>query len=429
MVLIDSSGKVVYLSAGFDEPGLRAAIALLGPEFAAPARPAQPDAAALLQEVKEKYAKTKYYNIEATQELEWQSELSRQWSKEILSAVTISGNRYRFDGRGSSGWMTKISDGERERVLDHLFNVYTEKAATHAGPSKVAGPIFVNQTVLLGAQGILSDLSGILADFLDSVLLENQTLTFGGKQVPCYVISGHGRLRGQTQNRQVMIWIDQKTNAVRKKVDHMEGALRTKLPYEHTVREATTVYTVVDLDVTSAPDAAFTFQPPAEAQLVEQFADPLKMPNAYLVGKMAPNVSLPSADGTELSLKQFRGKPVLLNFWATWWPPCLYSLPNLEKLFQEVSTKGLMLISIDEDEDAKTATNLWTRRGEAWPNFHDAFGQIQRQFPPGRMPQIILIDAAGKITYANHEFDEAGLRKAIAQLGPEFAASGAKPAP
>jgi thiol-disulfide isomerase/thioredoxin len=208
----------------------------------------------------------------------------------------------------------------------------------------------------------------------------------------------------------------------------MDGMLMLNNPYERLIDDETTVYVVADLDVVSMPDAVFKFQPPTEAKLVDKFGDPMKMPNARLIGKVAPEVTLQAADGKLVALNKFRGKPVLLDFWATWCGPCVASLPKLENLFQQVSAKGLALVSIDEDQDTKTAADLWAKRAEPWPNFHDATGEIQQQFPPGGVPEVVLIDASGKITYTSNGFDESALRAAIAQLGPEFAAMDAKPA-
>lgn len=163
--------------------------------------------------------------------------------------------------------------------------------------------------------------------------------------------------------------------------------------------------------------------------MVDKFPDVGNVSNAALIGTVAPDVNLPSADGKLVALSKFRGKPVLLEFWATWCAPCIAAMPKLEKLFQEVPPKGLALISIDEDQDEKTATDFWTKHPAPWPNFHDVTGEIQQQFLPGSLPEIVLIDSSGRITYANIGFDESALRGAIAQLGPEFASLAAKPAP
>jgi thiol-disulfide isomerase/thioredoxin len=398
-----------------------------GQSGAAPAT--RPDPASLVQEVKEKYAKAKYYNVEAIKESELRSELYRQWDKSILSAAITPGNRYRFEGHNNPGWITKVSDGRSEWILDHVFGIYTEKAAPQAGPSKFEGPIYVNQTVLLQAQNLFGSVSTTLGDVLNPVLLENEDLTLGGKKVPCYVIRSRGKVYGGTPEatRQLTIWIDEETHTVRKVHNHVDGMAALNNPYERLMEDETTVYSVAALDVVSLPDALFKFQPPADAKLVDKFADPMSMPNIRLIGKPAADVSLQGADGKRVRLKEFRGKPVLLDFWATWCGPCVASLPKLEKLFQELSPKGLSLVSIDEDRDTKTAADLWSKRGEPWPNFHDATGEIQQQFPPGSMPEVVLIDASGKVTYTSNGFDESALRAAIAHLGPEFSAVDTKP--
>src|SRR5262245_59646015 len=204
----------------------------------------KPDAAALLNELKEKYAKVQYYNIEAIEEVEWRGELSRQWEKSFFNAAMTSGNRYHFEGRNSAGWMTKISDGHTEWVLDHAANMYKQRVAPEKGPGKFEGSIFPNQIGLLHAQGLLSSLSGVLADLLlNPDLLEDAMLTLNGKQARCYVLSGRARYRGGPRDaaRHVTIWIDQERRTVRKIHQLAEGVLIMNDPYERQVEDETTL--------------------------------------------------------------------------------------------------------------------------------------------------------------------------------------------
>lgn len=243
---------------------LMASLVSTGTSQAGSASAAKPDPAALLNELKEKYAKAKYYNIEAIEEVEFRGDLSRQWDKSFFGAVMTSGNRYRFEGRNSLGWMTKISDGHSEWILDHDANMYKKKAASGEGPSKFEGSIFMNQMSLDSAQRLLSSITRTLADVLQPVLLEDETLMFGGKQVPCYVVSSPGRYRGGSRDatRQLTLWIDKETHTVRKVHQHAEGALMMNDPYHREVEDETTQYPVADLNVISLPEVDFQFQPP-----------------------------------------------------------------------------------------------------------------------------------------------------------------------
>lgn len=93
----------------------------------------------------------------------------------------------------------------------------------------------------------------------------------------------------------------------------------------------------------------------------------------------------------------------------------------MARIYKETHDKGLNVLSVDEGADAKAAADLWAEKAEPWPNFHDSNGDVQRTFPPGGIPELVLIDSSGKITYAESGLDEPALRAAIAKLGPEFA--------
>jgi thiol-disulfide isomerase/thioredoxin len=131
-------------------------------------------------------------------------------------------------------------------------------------------------------------------------------------------------------------------------------------------------------------------------------------------------VELRSEDGTTVALKSFTGKTVLLDFWATWCAPCIDSLPSLEKLYQEAASKGLVMISIDEDLDPKKAADLWAKRKEPWPNLH-ANEETVKQFPDHGIPYFVLINGSGDVVLSDAGLDEDRLRAAIAKVNPAFA--------
>jgi thiol-disulfide isomerase/thioredoxin len=141
-----------------------------------------------------------------------------------------------------------------------------------------------------------------------------------------------------------------------------------------------------------------------------------------LTGQPAPEVSFVAADGTKISIASFRGKPLLLDFWATWCGPCLVSMPALNRIYQDIKDKGIPLITLDLDHnDPDAAPDYLARHNYAWTNYHDSGGEISRSFKGEGIPLTVLIDAKGKIAYYDFGGDETAVRKAIAALGPEFA--------
>ena len=390
----------------------------------------KPDPIALLTEVKQKYSNIKTYRIEAILESGTAGEFSRNWNKSYLSAGVASGNRYRFEGRDQGGWMLKISDGKTEWMVDREANLYTQKPAPERGPTQIRIAT-MNVMGLASAQNLLKLLAGQPGRVLDPAYLPDETLTLNGQPVPCYVITGRRRNSGGARDAswQLTFWIEKERHVIRKVHGHGEGAMFTNAPYYRVVEDETTVYSVADLDPPSLPDGVFKFDPPAEAKLVDEFPDPMKTRGMDLLGKAAPDVKFHSAKGETVALASFRGRPILLDFWATWCAPCVASLPAMGKLYKETTEKGLVLLSVDEDEDAKTAADFLAQRAEPWRNFHDNDGDVQATFATGGVPELVLIDPSGKIVYVSFGFEEPALRTAVAKLGPEFASIAPTPKP
>src|SRR5262249_44257408 len=71
-------------------------------------------------------------------------------------------------------------------------------------------------------------------------------------------------------------------------------------------------------------------------------------------GSVAPTFRLPALAGGEVDLASLRGRPVLLNFWATWCPPCVSEMPSLERLYRTLGKEGLAVVTVSVDEDDET---------------------------------------------------------------------------
>jgi thiol-disulfide isomerase/thioredoxin len=139
-----------------------------------------------------------------------------------------------------------------------------------------------------------------------------------------------------------------------------------------------------------------------------------------MIGRALPDVTFRSPDGNEIALSSYRGKPLLIDLWATWCAPCVAALPSLKSIYAEFKDKGLEVISFDQDSDPEHAAKYLARHHYEWKNFHDGERTVQSALQADGIPLILLIDANGKIVYFDFGGRETDLRKAIAALGPDF---------
>ena len=210
-------------------------------------------------------------------------------------------------------------------------------------------------------------------------------------------------------------WIDKKHLEVRKLIVHEEGSIVSN-SRQQLVSTRTTIYRVMEVGDVSSVEALFTFQPPADATLVEKLSDP-DTPSDTLAGTSAPAIELGTEGGKRVTLQDFRGKPVLLDFWGTWCAPCVAAMESLKKLNEEAAPKGLTVISIDEDDEADVAKDFIHKHGVSWSNFHDG-SELWRSFPGKHgVPFYVLIDGTGKIAFSRSGANDTELRAAIARLG------------
>ncbi len=147
-------------------------------------------------------------------------------------------------------------------------------------------------------------------------------------------------------------------------------------------------------------------------RLVPVIADQAIQKEAAFAGQSLPAVSVKATDNREVSLQSLRGKPLLLDFWATWCSSCRDSLPDLQKLYAENKDKGLVLVSIDQDDEVQKAAEFWSEQKLPWANYH-LDPALDNKFPGHGVPFFVLVDSSGKVIYFRDGFDHGDLQQAI----------------
>ena len=118
-----------------------------------------------------------------------------------------------------------------------------------------------------------------------------------------------------------------------------------------------------------------------------------------LTGKKAPEFTVNDLSGKKVSLSSFKGKPILLNFWATWCPYCREERPYLNALYKEYKDRGLIIIAVSIDKSAEIVRSYLKRVPADFVILHDNSNEAASAYGVYSLPTNFLIDRKGVIKY------------------------------
>jgi len=134
----------------------------------------------------------------------------------------------------------------------------------------------------------------------------------------------------------------------------------------------------------------------SQGYFIDKAADVNRELSAPLPGYRAPDFTLLDLNGNEVALRSFRGRPVLVNFWATWCPPCRKEMPDLQAFHEKYGDK-VALIGINWGEDKNEVEDFLKKFGITYPNLLDANGKIFALYRLTGLPSSFWIDEEGII--------------------------------
>jgi thiol-disulfide isomerase/thioredoxin len=137
---------------------------------------------------------------------------------------------------------------------------------------------------------------------------------------------------------------------------------------------------------------------------------------APAAGYLAPDFTLDSLAGDDFTLSAVRGQPVVLNFWATWCPPCRVEIPH----FQEASTTyngQVLIVGVDDGEPRETVVPFAQEMGITYPVPLDESSEVSRRYRVNSLPTTFFVDADGVIQHIQIGLvNEAMLQEQIERL-------------
>ena len=115
------------------------------------------------------------------------------------------------------------------------------------------------------------------------------------------------------------------------------------------------------------------------------------------VGEAAPDFTLPGLNGQSISLRDFRRGVVVVNFWATWCPPCIEETPSLRKFADQVGSAGVTVIGVSVDQDAQALGRFVTSAQLTFPIARDPDQSVASRYGTFKFPESYIIDPEGRI--------------------------------
>jgi peroxiredoxin len=115
------------------------------------------------------------------------------------------------------------------------------------------------------------------------------------------------------------------------------------------------------------------------------------------LGDRAPAFTLPQLPSGRLSLSQFKGQVVLLNFWATWCPPCVMEAPSLEQFATEMKSQGVTVIGVSVDENPQALSKFVQYYHLSYPVARDPSYRLAHRYGTYKLPETYIIGRDGRV--------------------------------
>ena len=136
----------------------------------------------------------------------------------------------------------------------------------------------------------------------------------------------------------------------------------------------------------------------------KSLADELKNAESFMIGGQAPDFTQQTPEGKDLSLSDFKGKVLLVDFWASWCGPCRRENPNVVRMYEEYKAQGFEILGVSLDKTKDRWLKAIEQDGLTWAHVSDLKGwqnEVAQMYGVSSIPHTILLDAEGKIIARN----------------------------
>jgi len=352
------------------------------------------DARAILERVCDSYLTFRSYQFNGMIHVEMTREGKNESLDMPMHLAASKPGKIRNEIENPTMKVITVCDGREIWMYVPQLNQYVRKPWS-PGPPDVANPDSAMAVAMMMGTP-LGRYASMTRGLRHSKLLREEPLTLVDRTIDCYVVEAEYEAPpgDQLKLAPALLWIDKSRHVVLQEVSQLETS--SSAPGGASKVKQTTFYPIARLNET-LPDSLFAYRPPASAEEVSELG-PKKPPVTDFPGQAAFEFTLDDLQGKPRKLSAWRGKVVLLDFWASWCGPCRIELPTIAKLHARYKTRGLVVVGVNVGEPAATARSFWKRNGYTFPVLLDKKSEVSNQYGAVAIPTVVVIDRKGVIS-------------------------------
>ncbi|HTU48741.1 MAG TPA: redoxin domain-containing protein [Bryobacteraceae bacterium] len=339
------------------------------------------DVTSIIQKVTERYRTLDGYRLEGSYETvsglnRAQGYVSSTSGKFMIEAAEKT-RKLHIEFDGPSSQMTIISNGSTTwTYLPHL-KTYAKVDAVAVDGNEEDDQTDSDNSAMSLYQLVTRTYTAFDKLGPQTELTKDQEVKTADGKLRCWV------LVTKIGNRTEKNWIDQQRYLV----------LRSEIDIANLSRPARIAFSIKHFDTAMPGESEFTFSPAIDVKRVDE----LDLPGRpAFIRKPAADFVLKDLDGELVRLNDLRGKIVVLDFWATWCPPCRAELPTINKLAGQLREKNVVFLGIN-DEGASTVKSFNKKHQYTFTTLEDTNRKIHRAYQATAIPSVFVIGRDGVI--------------------------------
>jgi len=348
----------------------------------------EPKAADLITAMKSAYGKLTALDVAGKVSGNFDVAGQKSKQEQQFSGSYVAPNKFRHESKEG---IVLGSTGEKLYIFLPAENVYSsidgsrDKLATV--PQPMANMLFGENPSLLMAisQEPTEFLSGFSAKRLDDATVDGKA---------------YAALQVERPTDELTFLVDPKTNLVRRVTMDLRKTIAARGAPDIKAAEFVVDYTTTSPDGEPKAAEQFAWSPPQgarDAAAASAGGPRILDAKSQLVGKPAPDFTLKNLAGEDVKLADAKGNVVLIDFWATWCPPCVAGMPNLERIHTQRAKDGIRVFAVNSMEDKDKVAGFVKERNLTLPVLLDADGKVGESYEIQGWPTSVIVKRDGTV--------------------------------